>query len=180
MDFEAIYQENVQRVLNLCYRMTGNEQAARDLSQDIWLKIYQNLDKFEGKSRVSTWIYRIAVNEALNFLKKEKRKRFRELLNLDVKDAIGEKGNRLPADIFSGSGNPELALQKKEREKLMWHLVLKLPEKQRVPLVLLRYEGLSYQEIAEVMGISMSAVESRLHRAKKKLQQLLEPYVDQI
>jgi len=179
-DFEQIYREYAQKVLNLCYRMVGDEQTARDLSQDIWVKVYRNLDDFRGNAAIFTWIYRIAVNHILNYLKQQKRKRWLNLLDLNLREALHteETLNRLGS--AAPEDNPAEQLQQKEREQIVWQQILKLPESQRAPLVLHRYEGLHYQEIARVLGISLSAVESRLHRAKKNLQKWLEPYLGKI
>lgn len=179
-NFEEIYRENAEKVLNLCYRMTGDEQVARDLSQDIWVKVYRNLSDFQGRAAVFTWIYRIAVNHILNYLKKEKRQRWRQILDLNLKEAFTADETLSRLTTREHSPDPAELLQKKEREQIVWQQILRLPEKQRVPLVLYRYDGLSYQEIARVLGISLSSVESRIHRAKKNLQKWLEPYVGKI
>ncbi len=176
-DFTEIYQAHSGRILNLCYRMVGNEHAARDLSQEIWVKVYKNLGGFEGKSEIGTWLYRISLNHIYNYFKKEKRRRWREVLNLDVRSGFGEEGDILPD---SQSKSPLENLQQRELEAFVWQLIQKLPEKQRIPLILFRYEDLSYQEIASVLQVSVNAVESRLHRAKLKMQELLEPYIDKI
>ncbi len=179
-NFEDIYRENAEKVLNLCYRMTGDEHVARDLSQDIWVKVYRNLSDFQGRAAVFTWIYRIAVNHILNYLKKEKRQRWRQILDLNLKEAFTADETLSRLTTREHSPDPAELLQKKEREQIVWQQILRLPEKQRVPLVLYRYDGLSYQEIARVLGISLSSVESRIHRAKKNLQKWLEPYVGKI
>lgn len=178
--FTEIYKANAGRVLNFCFRMTGDEQLSRDLAQDIWVKVYQNLDTFQGKSAVFTWIYRIALNHLLNHFKKEKRRRWREILNLDVVEGI-KKGETEPYQPPDMNGvNPLDRLQQQDREKIVWRMIRRLPEKQRAPLVLLRYQEMSYRQIAQVLGVSVNAVESRLHRAKIKLQKLLEPYLSKI
>jgi RNA polymerase sigma-70 factor (ECF subfamily) len=160
--------------------MVGDEQAARDLSQDIWVKVYRNLDNFRGHAAVFTWIYRIAINHILNYLKQQKRKRWLNLLDLSLRDALRTEETLAWHNATATEDNPAEQLQQKEREQIVWRQILKLPESQRAPLVLHRYEGLSYQEIARVLGISLSSVESRLHRAKKNLQKWLEPYLGKI
>jgi len=179
-NFEEIYQENARRVLNLCFRMIGDEQTARDLAQDVWVKALRNLSEFKGKSSVSTWLYRITINHIFNYYKQQKRRRWREILNLDLREGLHEEA-LLPGDFVGNRDpNPLDILQQKERDRIVWKMIQRLPAPQRVPLILFRYEGLSYQEISEVMGISVNAVESRLHRAKLKLQKWLEPYVMKI
>lgn len=179
-NFEEIYRENAPRVLNLCYRMVGNEQTARDLAQDVWVKALRNLSEFKGHSSVSTWLYRITVNHIFNYYKQQKRRRWREILNLDLREGLREEAP-LPGD-FADDREPDPLdiLQDKERNRIVWQMIQRLPAAQRVPLILFRYEGLSYQEISEVMGISTNAVESRLHRAKRNLRKWLEPYITKI
>ncbi len=179
-DFESLYDQNAQMVLNLCYRMVGDEQTARDLAQDIWLKIFQKLDTFEGKSAVSTWIYRIALNHLYNFFKQEKRRKWHQILEQDLRQVFTGSDNSLEQRNDSEETGPHSRLEKKEREKIVWRCIQQLPPKQRIPLILFRYEALSYQEIATVLNISLQAVESRLHRAKRKLQKLLEPFLDEM
>ncbi len=179
-NFEEIYRENASHVLNLCYRMVGNEQTARDLAQDVWVKALRNLSDFKGHSSVSTWLYRITVNHIFNYYKQQKRRRWREILNLDLREGLREEAP-LPGD-FADDREPDPLdiLQDKERNRIVWQMIQRLPAAQRVPLILFRYEGLSYQEISEVMGISINAVESRLHRAKRNLRKWLEPYITKI
>ncbi len=179
-NFEEIYRENASHVLNLCYRMVGNEQTARDLAQDVWVKALRNLSEFKGHSSVSTWLYRITVNHIFNYYKQQKRRRWREILNLDLREGLREEAP-LPGD-FADDREPDPLdiLQDKERNRIVWQMIQRLPAAQRVPLILFRYEGLSYQEISEVMGISTNAVESRLHRAKRNLRKWLEPYITKI
>lgn len=172
--FEEIYETYAERILNLAYRFTGNEEVARDLTQDIFVKVYENLDKFEQKSHVYTWIYRIAVNHATNHLKRERRHRWISLMDQNVSDVIREQRWR------TTSPTTENKLEAAERANLVWATIQTLPAKYQVPLVLHHYEGLSYKEIAETMDLSMSAVESRIHRAKKRLVKELEPWLDRI
>ncbi len=179
-DFELIYDQNAQMVLNLCYRMTGDEQSARDLAQDIWLKIFQKLDTFEGKSAVSTWIYRIALNHIYNYFKQEKRRKWHQILEQDLRQIFTKEDHSLEQRSDSEESGPLSKLEKKEREKIVWRCIQKLPPKQRIPFILFRYESLSYQEIATLLNLSLAAVESRLHRAKQNLQKLLEPYLEEI
>lgn len=179
--FESVYETYADNILNLAWRMTGNEDVARDLTQDIFLKVYQNLDTFERRSSIYTWIYRIAVNHIYNHLKRERRRRWVDLLDKTVSEAVRD----LPGDAeTSGLTAPEpLAdrlLEDAERAHVVWRAVTALPPKYRVPIVLYHYQGMSYKEVAEAMDLSMSAVESRIHRGRKKLVTLLEPWMDRI
>lgn len=173
--FEDIYELHADKILNLAWRMTADEEVARDLTQEIFIKIYQNLDRFEGRSSVSTWIHRIAVNHIYNHLKRERRRRWVDLLDSTVKEAIreGEAG-------VAGPPAAGRLLEQAQRAEAVWRAVASLPPKYRVPIILYHYEEMSYKEIAETTGLSMSAVETRIHRGRKKLVKLLEPWIDHI
>lgn len=180
MSFEEIYREYAENILNLAFKITGREDVARDLTQDIFLKVYQNLDSFRGQSQIYTWLYRIALNHIFNYLKKEKRYRWIELLDTKIDEALEADDSEAKFSLHSSPVQPDKEIEKSQREKIVWAFILELPLKQRVPFILHRYEGLSYQEIAEQLQISLSNVESRIHRAKKFLVNKLKPWVDKI
>ena len=178
--FEEVYESYAERILNLAHRFTRNEEAARDLTQDVFIKVYENLHKFQHKSHIYTWIYRIAVNHFTNYLKKEKRHTWVNLMNQKVSDLFrqGKTAPGFSADAAVPSS--EHNLESSERAAIVWANIQELPPKYRVPLVLHHYEGMAYKDIAAVMGISLSAVEARIHRAKKQLVKKLEPWLDRI
>jgi RNA polymerase sigma-70 factor (ECF subfamily) len=180
LNFDALYERYGARVLNVIHRMTGNEDVSRDLAQDVWLRVYRNLPRFEARADVFTWIYRIAVNLTLNHLKREKRHRWVDLLDQSVGDVLGK------ADVDSLAAVParvEPADQAIEHDQLarhLWDAVQALDPMYRVPIVLFHYENQSYQEIADAMGLSMSAVQARIFRARKQLAKSLGPLLDKL
>ncbi len=173
--FEELYQQYGNKILNLAFHMTGDEESARDLTQEIFIKIYENLAQFRGQSHIYTWIYRIALNHITNYLKSQKRLRWKTFLNIDLIDALRGKIPESSKSFIDEAG-PHSRLEKKEREKIIWKLIQELPVQQRVSLILHRYEGYSYKEIADLLGISMNAVESRIYRAKQALAKKLEKW----
>jgi RNA polymerase sigma-70 factor (ECF subfamily) len=178
--FEAIYQRHGTRVLNLAYRMTGNEETARDLAQEVWIKVFERLDTFEARSDVFTWIYRITVNHALNHMKRERRVRWLDLLDRPVGEVLREE-NADPAFLErTEAPRADAAIEADERACRVWQAIQALDPKYRAPLVLFHYEELSYQEIADTMKLSMAAVEARIHRARKQLAKTLGPLLDRI
>jgi len=177
MDFDEIYQLYGNKILNLAYRMTGTEELARDLTQDIFLKVFENMGFFREESQIYTWIYRIALNHIINHLKREKRYYFMDLMEKKVSDIFDSKleDNRL--NIHYSPMPPDKKLEKTEQEEMIWRIILKLPQKLRVPFVLHRYEDLSHKQISEKLEISLSNVETRIHRAKKIVIKELEKVI---
>lgn len=175
IQFDDIYAQTSDMVLNLAYRMTGKEELARDLTQDVFLKVYQKWESFEFKSKPSTWIYRIALNHIINYMKKESR-----LFFFDSTDNTSAHPAKYESQVTCWQedlpARPDAQLEKNELEKVIRAMIEKLPVKYKVPFLLFRYEEKSYQEIADYMAISLSAVESRIHRAKKKLAEKLKPW----
>jgi RNA polymerase sigma-70 factor (ECF subfamily) len=178
--FEDLYSQYAERVLNLAYRITGNAETARDLTQEIFLKVYENLGTFENRSHVFTWIYRVAVNHITNHLRREKRQRWVRIMDWTVGDAFQRTDeNAFPEPREAGPA-ADGRLEEEERARIVWSAVQSLPVKYRVPLVLFHYEGMSHKEISDMMGVSVSAVETRIHRAKKQLVKKLEPWLGQV
>jgi RNA polymerase sigma-70 factor (ECF subfamily) len=177
--FEQIYYQYSARILNLIYRMTGSEEVARDLTQEVFVKVYENIGKFRGESQIFTWLYRIATNHTLNYLKREKRYKWLNLLDKPISEVLQE--NKIDNQFWAvGSPRPDRQMEKKQREQIVWKLIQQLSPKYRVPYVLNRYENLSYQEIADTLNLSLSAVETRIHRAKKELVKKLNPIANDI
>jgi RNA polymerase sigma-70 factor, ECF subfamily len=175
--FEELYRDYGKKILNLALRMTGDEDDARDLTQEIFIKVYENIDTFEEKSHVYTWIYRIAVNHIFNHLKKIRRTRWLNIMNENIMEALHEDQIDPGYLADSGEKSPDRLLEKHERETIVREMVESLHPKYRVPFLLFRYEELSYEEIATTLNLSLSAVEARIHRAKKQLMEKMKPWL---
>jgi RNA polymerase sigma-70 factor (ECF subfamily) len=173
--FEEIYREYAVRTLNLLYRFTSREPVARDLLQDVFIKVYENMDSFERRSQIYTWIYRIAVNHAINYMRRERRTLWFNLLDETVGDLL--KQEKVEISGLGGGDvlRPDEVLERSEADELVRRAVDSLPVKYKVPFVLFKDEHMGYTEIANVLGISLSAVESRIHRARKMLIKKLSP-----
>ncbi len=158
-----LYDEHCQPLYRLCYRFLNDPAEAEDAVQEVFLKALQNLSGFKGHSALSTWLYRIAVNHCLNL---RRQARWQRLLNLDF---ISE------SDMLSAptAENPHALLEQEEERDLVRQAISALPERQQWAIILSRYENKSYQEMAEIMGCSVSAVESCLHHAKKAMSRYL-------
>ncbi|MGB7062930.1 MAG: sigma-70 family RNA polymerase sigma factor [Candidatus Zixiibacteriota bacterium] len=171
--FKALVDRYQGLVVNTCYGLLGNRQDAEDVAQEVFLQVYKSAGEFRREAKLSTWLYRIAVNRSLNFLRDKKRSGWLRSLS-SLLEGEHQRVVELPA---SNSDQPDVALEKKERNVVVQKAIDSLPEKQRTAFVLHKYEGLSYQEIAGIMHRSLSSVESLIHRAKSNLQRELIHYL---
>lgn len=163
-DREQLFHETKNMIYSLGIRLFHNEEDALDFSQDIYLKAFSKLDQFEGRSKFSTWLYSLALNDGLNRLKKRKKEIFLDDKNLDLLE-IGDEQAK-PFDPF-------LELNKKERRELIAEILESLEEKYRIPLLLFYYEGMSYAKISEKLGINEGTLKANLHRGKLRLRKKL-------
>ena len=164
------YQLNVY---NTCIGILHDEDAAKDISQDVFIELFRSVNKFRGDSKISTWLYRIAINKSLNYIRDNKKhslvKSIQRFFNSNEREEnieIQDYSNISPIDMFEQEDH-STALQK---------AIDKLPTNQKTAFVLKNYEDLSYKEITEIMKLSMSAVESLIHRARTNLQKELADY----
>lgn len=173
--FDEVYRALADRTLNLLYRFTNNEEVARDLLQDVFLKVFQQLGSFEQRSEIATWIHRIAINHALNYLKRERRTVWFNVLDESVGSLLQRDRIDLPDTGSTLPIQPDHMLEDRERQERVAQAVQTLPLKLRLPYLLYRDGELGHAEIAQELGISVSAVETRIHRAKKRLIATLRP-----
>lgn len=156
-----------QRVINTCYKFLLNREDAEDVSQDVFIEVFQSLKSFRGDSKISTWIYRIAITKSLDELKKRKRKK-----------RISSIGKMLHIDDFanwiSGGQMPDADLEISDNLRLIGHVLNQLPENQRIAFTLSKIDGLNNTEISEIMNTTNIAIESLIYRAKKRINDDLE------
>jgi RNA polymerase sigma-70 factor (ECF subfamily) len=150
--------------------MLRHREDAWDVAQEAFVKAYKNLDKFEGHSAFYTWLYRITYNVAMDHLRYTKR---RETVDMDQH----ELEQHIQDDRGHDFSNPLESLDRKELRAVLARAMDELTEKHRAIIVLREVEGLSYEEMAEVLKISKGTVMSRLFHARKNLQKILEPYL---
>ncbi len=171
--FRFLVEKYQDKVFNTCLGFLRNVEEAEDLTQEVFIEVYESIVSFRGDARVSTFLYRIAVNKSLDYLRKKKRKkRFSFVLSIF---GLEEQLNS-PSNVINE--HPGILLENKERTHLLFSKMDELPERQRVAFSLHKIDGLSYQEIAEVMELSTSAIESLLFRAKGNLQKKLKNYYE--
>jgi len=165
------------RIYNVILKMCGNSDDAAELTQEAFVKIIENIDKFRQGSKFYTWAFRIAVNLTLNHCKRSVKLGFKSL-DARQQDGGDQSGWTLK-DILANdnSTDPAVAAQKKELWNTLIRVIVKLDEDQRTVVVLRDIEGMSYAEIADVLGVELGTVKSRLSRARSNLRELLETVV---
>ncbi|RYF91257.1 MAG: RNA polymerase sigma factor [Chitinophagaceae bacterium] len=165
LQFHQIVERWQNMVYNTALSIVQVEADAEDVTQDVFIELYQKMDTFRGESQFSTWLYRITINRALDFEKRRKREKNGGLL----KQIFSIKNEEEPANF----NHPGVLLDNKEKAAALFKALKKLPEKQKVAFTLHKIEGLPYQEIAEIMNTSLFAVESLMARAKAGLKKML-------
>lgn len=171
--FKSLVTNYQDLVFNTAVGIVQNSEDAEDVAQEVFIQVYRSIDQFKGDARLSTWIYRITTTKALDHIRSRKRKkRFAFITSLfGPNDELVHE----PVDFQ----HPGVALDRKEQAALLFQMIAQLPENQKVAFTLHKTEELSYQEIADVMQLSVSAVESLLFRARQNLRKLLEKYYQQ-
>ena len=170
-EFARLVEAYSGQVYRLALKMLHNPQDAEDILQETFIKAYNALPNFEGRSSLSTWLYRIATNEALMFLRKKRP------VQVSVDETIeSDEGDERPRQIVDWCCLPEDELMSTEARANLDRSVQQLPETLRTVFLLRDIEGLSTRETAEVLDISESAVKTRLSRARFKLRELLSQY----
>jgi RNA polymerase sigma factor (sigma-70 family) len=164
LNFEEIYQQYNALVLNLALQYVQNLEDAEEITQDVFVKIYFKLNSFRQDAKLTTWIYRITINCSLDFIKARKRKkRFAELISFFSSQS--DKKNLEIPDFQ----HPGIELEQKEALQQIFQFINELPDNQKTALILLKIEAKSQQETAEIMNLSVKAVESLFQRAKTTL-----------
>ncbi|MGH9736832.1 MAG: RNA polymerase sigma factor [Candidatus Acidiferrales bacterium] len=170
--FRPLVERYSRRLFHLAYRMTGNENDAEDLVQETFLKAYHNLGKFEARSNFWTWLYRICANSSLDQLRK--RRAQGELQELDNSD-----GSLSADNLTNPSPSPERLLLSAEVQQEMEIAIRLLTPVERTAFVLRHHEGLSIEEISEVLGLRIPATKNSVFRGVQKLRRALAPLVGQ-
>jgi RNA polymerase sigma-70 factor (ECF subfamily) len=171
--FEELMHKYYPRILNFIYRFVGHKNTAEDLTQEVFMRVYKNAWKYKAKSKFQTWIYTIAKNVALNELRRKNQVAF----SLD-EPVRGEKSQFQKESKISKTARPDEEILQKERALRIRSAIQKLPENQRIALILRRYDEFSYSQIAMTLKVSDKAVKSLLSRAKQNLKKRLVARLD--
>lgn len=171
--FRHLVETYQHRVYNTVLTIVRLPEDAEDVAQEVFVQIYESIHTFGGEGKLTAWIYRIATTKALEaYRKRHARKRFAFFTSLFTSDEEVFDDRLHPVDFV----HPGVQLEQQERAKVLFGAIDRLSDRQKVAFTLHHVEGLSYQEITEVMQISLSSVESLLHRAKVNLRKWLAGY----
>lgn len=165
------------RIYNVILRICADTEDAAELTQETFVKVIENIDKFEGRSGFYTWAFRIAVNLTLNYCQRNAKLTLRSL-NVEEEQSDSQTKQALSQFLSDDSSpDPEMVAQKKELYEIAFKSLMKLDDAQRAVVVLRDIEGMDYAQIAKVLDIELGTVRSRLSRARNKLRQILEAIV---
>lgn len=167
--FKALFDSHSSYVYNVCYRMLGNAADAEEISQDVFLTLWQKAKSVRGDAKISTWLHRVAINKSINHRKRGGVfSRIKQIMSIDTEEV--SLAEQLPAPEAE---RPDMKLETREAGEQLASLMAELPDRQREIYLLHKLEGLSYKEISEEMELSLSSVESLMHRAKQNLQKVM-------
>lgn len=170
--FEEIFRRHQSMVFNLTYRILGDREEALDVTQEVFLAVFRKLNRFRGQSSLKTWIYRIAVNRASNRCRWWNRLRRRGTVSLD--EHLSKDDNRTLSDSLESAGDtPEGSLLLAEKRLEIERTLRRLPVQQRIVVIMRDVEGLSYEEISELLQVSLGTVKSRIARGREELKHRL-------
>jgi len=173
--FELLVERHEGRIFSIAQRMTRNREDAEDVVQQSFQKAFINLKKFEGDSLFSTWLTRIAINEALMLLRRKRGSR-----EVPIAESSTEAGAARPLDFPDSGPNPEDSCLQREQERILSAAVNELTPGMRKAIELRELGELSTGETAQVMGLSVGAVKARVFHGRRKLRETLKPYVESV
>jgi len=170
--FKTLVELYQDKVYNTCLSLLQNPEEAEEIAQDVFIEVYKSIDSFRGDAKLSTWLYRVATTKSLERIRKLKaKKRFAFLKSIG---GSKDEDEIQPATFV----HPGIQLEQKEHAQALFSAINLLPDNQRAAFTLVKVEGLSYQEVGEVLEMSLSSIESLMFRARKNLQKLLENYYE--
>ncbi|MCX7716651.1 MAG: sigma-70 family RNA polymerase sigma factor [Endomicrobia bacterium] len=181
--FEKLIKRYEDKIYSLAYRILRDKEEAYDVLQETAISAFKNLHRFKSKSSFSTWLYKIALNFVL--MRKRKQKSLAkkaQVLNVENETTVSDiakVSSEVPTNITDWSENPMVSMEQKELSEVLSSSLNKLPEKYRNVIILKELEGRPVDEVAKILGISVPAVKTRLHRGRLYLRWLLDKYVTQ-
>ena len=171
--FDHLIAKYRKPIIHFMYRMVHNQAVAEELAQEVFLRVYRSRETYRAEARFSTWLYRIATNLGVNHARDNRHERTASTVYLDEPDA--ETGTT--PDVADATPGAEAGLLRRERLKAIRQHVLALPERQRMAVLMHKYEGMDYRQIGDVLKLSESATKSLLFRAYQTLREKLKEFV---
>ncbi|NLK52307.1 MAG: sigma-70 family RNA polymerase sigma factor [Syntrophomonadaceae bacterium] len=169
--FEQLVHIYKDRIFGLCLQLTRNQADAQDLAQETFIRAYTNLGSFRFEADFGTWLHRIAINQGINFQRKQKRD---NLISLDAPIQTDE--GEITRDLAATGEDPEELFEQRELQNSVHQALDKLSPEHRMVLVLREFQGYSYEEISTLMDCSLGTVKSRINRARQALRDLLPSF----
>ncbi|MCX7804601.1 MAG: sigma-70 family RNA polymerase sigma factor [Planctomycetota bacterium] len=169
--FETLVRRYEAPLVTFCYAFIRDRDAAEDLAQETFLRVFRNASRYRPVARFSTWLYRIAANLCINEVKKG---RLRKTLSLDEAVGPDPDGTKIIERLAASGDAPLTEAERREASALLDRAIRHLPDDQRTTLVMVEYHGMPYQEIAEIMGVTVSAIKMRIKRARENLREALK------
>lgn len=174
--FEEIVRRYQKKVYNTTYRMMGNHEDASDLAQEAFIRIYRNLHSFKGKSSFSTWLFTVTTNVCRD----EMRKRQRRLQAQSLSEPVQFEDGEVEREIADDSMAPEIVSLHREMHDEIQAVIEQLPPEQKEAIVLREFQGFSYEEIAEISGVAVGTIKSRISRARQSMKKELSALIASI
>ena len=171
--FSYLVEKYRRPMMNFMYRMVHNAAVAEDLAQEVFLRVYRSRESYEASAKFTTWLYRIATNLAVNHARDSRHERPEHMVSLDEPD----ENTGLAIDVPDGSLSAEELLVRRERMVAIRQHVNELPERQKIAVIMHKYQQMDYREISEVLKLSESATKSLLFRAYETLREQLKEFV---
>lgn len=171
--FDFLIQKYRKPIIHFMYRMVRNQAVAEELAQEVFLRVYRSRETYRAEARFSTWLYRIATNLGVNYARDNRHERNASTIYLDETDS--ETGTT--PDVADSTPGAEANLLRRERLNAIRQHVMALPERQRMAVLMHKYEGMDYRQIGDVLKLSESATKSLLFRAYQTLREKLKPFV---
>lgn len=174
--FEELFNKYKTRVLNLAFRYVREREAAEDIAQEVFIKIYEKKIRFDPKAKFFTWLYRVTVNTSLDFVRRRKFTFFS--LDVEEEDTSGRRKKTRLERLESPTSSSREVLEQEELKAMLQREIDDLPEKLRSAILLHQFEEMSYAEVAHILGVTAKAVERRIYHAKEELRKKLTPYLE--
>jgi RNA polymerase sigma-70 factor (ECF subfamily) len=171
--FDFLIQKYRKPIIHFMYRMVHNQAIAEELAQEVFLRVYRSRETYRAEARFSTWLYRIATNLGVNHARDTRHERTASMVYLDETD--GETG--MTPDVADATPSAETNLLRQERLNAIRQHVMALPERQRMAVLMHKYEGMDYKQIGDVLKLSESATKSLLFRAYQTLRDKLKSFI---